>query len=84
MDEQGDTTHISPIFYDIFVRQYLARTGLRMIDHLHYPEHGYKVTRPIIAWIIANVARAWNLLDRRPCLLGDNHIFVLKRCPNRT
>jgi len=75
LDERSDPTHISPIFFDLFVRQFLPRAGLRLKEHLHYPPGGYKVTRRHYAW------RFWiaSHLLRNPCLLGDNHIFVLER-----
>ena len=44
MDEKVPV-HISPIFYDLFVRDYLPRTGFKMIEHQLYPPNGYKVSR---------------------------------------
>jgi 2-polyprenyl-3-methyl-5-hydroxy-6-metoxy-1,4-benzoquinol methylase len=75
LDERGDPTHISPIFFDLFVRQLLPRAGLRLKEHLHYPPGGYKVTRSRYAWCFQIASR----LLRNPCLLGDNHIFVLEK-----
>jgi 2-polyprenyl-3-methyl-5-hydroxy-6-metoxy-1,4-benzoquinol methylase len=75
LDERSDPTHISPIFFDLFVRQFLPRAGLRLKEHLHYPPGRYKVTRRYYAWCFWIASR----LLRNPCLLGDNHIFVLER-----
>lgn len=76
MDEKGDQSHISPIFWDLFTRQYLPRSGLTLVEHHLYPPKGYKVTRPRYAWafrILASVLPG-------DALLGDNHIFVLRSC----
>ena len=73
LDERGDPTHISPIFFELFVRQFLPRAGLRLKEHLHYPPDGYKVTRPKYAFWFVWIAR----LLGNPCLLGDSHIFIL-------
>ena len=75
MDEAGDPTHISPIFWDLFVRQYMPRSGLRLVRHLVYPTDGYLVTRPSYSWMFKAVARI--LPGHAP--YGDNHIIVLTR-----
>jgi SAM-dependent methyltransferase len=74
MDENGDKTHISPIFWDLFRRQYLWRVGLILMERHVYPPKGYKVTRAHYAW----AARALGWLLAGECLEGDNHIFVLR------
>jgi hypothetical protein len=74
MDEQGDPTHITPIFFDLLTRQYLPRTGLVLTQRLHYPESSYLVTQPRYQWI----ARSAALLLKGECLRGDNHIFILQ------
>jgi SAM-dependent methyltransferase len=66
--------HISPIFYDLFVRQYLPRAGLRLVEHHFFPKNGYKVTRKSYSWAFRLIAR---LLPGNT-LLGDVHVFVLK------
>jgi SAM-dependent methyltransferase len=75
MDEAGDPTHISPIFWDLFTRQYVPRSGLRLVQHLVYPRDGYLVTRPSYGWMLKGVARV--LPGYAP--YGDNHIIVLTR-----
>jgi SAM-dependent methyltransferase len=74
MDQNGDKTHISPIFWDLFRRQYLPRAGLTLVERHVYPPNGYKVTRPQYAW----AARALGWLLVGECLEGDNHILVLR------
>ena len=74
MDGAGDPTHISPIFFDLLVRQYLPRAGLRLARHTLHPVNGYKVTRARYAWLF-HVAGA---LLPGEALVGDNHVFVLR------
>ena len=73
MDEKVPN-HISPIFYDLFIRQYLPRAGLKLVEHHFFPENGYKVSRKSYSWIFRLIAR---LLPGNT-LLGDVHVFVLK------
>ena len=75
MDEKCDETHISPIFWDLLARQYLPRAGLRLVGHHLYPPNGYIVTTARYAWAFHIVAQFLS----GPALLGDNHVFVLKR-----
>jgi SAM-dependent methyltransferase len=72
MDEKVPN-HISPIFYDLFLRQYLPRAGLKPVEHYFFPENGYNVSRKSYSWIFRLIAR---LLPGNT-LLGDVHIFVL-------
>lgn len=65
--------HITPIFYDLFVRQYLPRAGLTLVEHHVYPENGYKVSRARYAWALRGLAR---ILPGHT--LGDIHVFVLQ------
>ena len=74
MDGAGDPTHISPIFVDLLVRQYVPRAGLRLARHILYPVHGYKVTRARYAWLF----RVASALLRGEAMEGDNHVFVLR------
>ena len=75
MDGAGDPTHISPIFFDLLVRQYLPRAGLRLARHTMYPVNGYKVTRARYAWLF----RVASALLRGEAMEGDNHVFVLRQ-----
>jgi len=74
LDELGDPTHISPIFWDLLVRQYLPRAGLELTEHFLYPSSGFKVTRTQFRFALR--ALAWILPG--DCLQGDNHVLVLK------
>lgn len=74
MDEQGDSTHISPIFWDLFRRQFLPRAGLVLRDHYIFPPNGYQLMRKPLARLF-RIAAAVLPGDN---LLGDNHIFVLQ------
>ncbi len=74
MDEKVPN-HISPIFYDLFIRQYLPRAGLRLVEHRFFPKNGYKVTGKSYSWAFRLIAR---LLPGHT-LLGDIHVFVLRR-----
>lgn len=73
MDEKVPN-HISPIFYDLFIRQYLPRAGLKLVEHHFFPKNGYKVSRKSYSRILRLIAR---LLPGNT-LLGDVHVFVLK------
>jgi len=73
MDEKVPN-HISPIFYDLFIRQYLPRAGLKPIEHCYFPKNGYKVSRKSYSLIFRLIA---HLLPGNT-LLGDVHVFVLK------
>jgi SAM-dependent methyltransferase len=75
MDEIGEPTHISPIFWDLFCRQFLPRSGLRLIEHLLFPPSGYKVTRARYAWAF----RLLSMVLPGESVLGDNHVIVLQR-----
>ena len=70
-----DDTHISPIFWDLLTRQYLPRVELQLVGHHSYPPNGYKVNLPRSAWAFRILARFLS----GPALLGDSHVFVLKR-----
>src|SRR5260370_25183173 len=72
MDEHGEPTHISPVFFDLLQRQYLSRAGLRLPQHLLFPPNGYQLTRRPIAWTLRMASLAFS----GKALLGDNHIFV--------
>jgi 2-polyprenyl-3-methyl-5-hydroxy-6-metoxy-1,4-benzoquinol methylase len=74
MDDKSEPTHISPIFFDLFRRQFLPRAGLRLREHLVFPPNGYHLTRKPIAWAMRLAASAFS----GDALLGDNHIFVVE------
>lgn len=74
MDEHSEVTHISPIFWDLFTRQFLPRAGLELAAHHLFPPRGYSVTRRRYAWAM----RAMAGVLPGECCEGDNHIFVLR------
>lgn len=75
MDEYGEPTHISPIFMDLFRRQYLPRSGLAVRDHLLIPPGDYHFTRRRYAWALRLLSRSLP----GDHLAGDNHILVLEK-----
>lgn len=75
MDALSEKTHITPIFWDLFTRQYLPRAELQLLEHHLYPARGYQMTRP-------GLAAPMRLLSAclgGDCLYGDNHVWVLGR-----
>jgi len=74
MDERGEPTHISPIFFDLFRRQFLPLAGTRLREHFVFPPNGYQLTRKSFGWIF----RAAAALLPGESLLGDNHVLVLE------
>jgi 2-polyprenyl-3-methyl-5-hydroxy-6-metoxy-1,4-benzoquinol methylase len=74
MDEFGEPTHISPIFWDLLQRQFLPRAGLRLQHHLLFPPDGYQLSRKLIA----RGFRVAAVVFSSDCALGDNHILVLE------
>jgi len=75
MDEKS-SEHITPIFYDLFVRQYLPRAHLRLVEYSVHPEGEYPLTaRRYFIPIFKCLGR----FLRGPALSGDSIIFVLKR-----
>jgi 2-polyprenyl-3-methyl-5-hydroxy-6-metoxy-1,4-benzoquinol methylase len=74
MDEHSDTTHISPVFFDLLRRQFLPRVGLRFREHLFFPPNGYQLTRKPIAWALRLASFAFS----GDALLGDHHILVVE------
>jgi len=77
MDEQGEPTHISPIFFDLLQRQFLPLVGLRLRQHLVFPAHGYQLSRKSVAWAMRLLAGVFTGESIR----GDNHILVLEAAP---
>lgn len=74
LDEWGDPTHISPVFWDLLNRKYLPLAGLALREHLTYPVDGFCVGRRAYRPVLRGLGL---LFRRRRRLLGDNHIFVL-------
>jgi 2-polyprenyl-3-methyl-5-hydroxy-6-metoxy-1,4-benzoquinol methylase len=77
MDERGEPTHISPIFFELFRRQYLPLAGVALRDHLLFPPNGYQLTRRPLAWLL----RIASLAIPGEALLGDNHVLVIEARP---
>ncbi|MDR7545258.1 MAG: class I SAM-dependent methyltransferase [Armatimonadota bacterium] len=75
LDEAGERTHITPIFWDLLTRQWLPSAGLRLVEHFVFPPGGYKLTRARYAWAFWLVAQ----ICGGDCLLGDTHVFVFRR-----
>jgi SAM-dependent methyltransferase len=80
MDAKSEKTHITPIFWDLFTRQYLPRAELQLLEHLLYPARGYQMTRPGLA----ESMRLLSLCLGGDCLYGDNHVIVLGANRNGT
>jgi 2-polyprenyl-3-methyl-5-hydroxy-6-metoxy-1,4-benzoquinol methylase len=74
MDAVSEPTHISPIFWDLFQRQFLPLAGLRIQEHYLYPANGYIATRPRYTWIM----RGLSGFLRGDCKFGDAHVIVLQ------
>ena len=74
-DTHGDPTHISPIFWDLLVRQYLPTARLRLVEHRLYPQGGFQAGRPLYKSGLRLLAPVLG----RGNLLGDNHVLVLQR-----
>jgi SAM-dependent methyltransferase len=77
MDEHGEPTHISPIFFDLLQRQFLPLAGVQLREHLLFPPNGYQLTRRPLAWLF----RIASLAFSGESLLGDNHVLVLEATP---
>ncbi|HLE37911.1 MAG TPA: class I SAM-dependent methyltransferase [Candidatus Acidoferrales bacterium] len=75
MDAESEPTHISPIFWDLLQRQYLPRSGMRLMEHYLFPACGFQLTRARYGWAM----RGLSLFLGGECLTGDNHVLVLER-----
>jgi hypothetical protein len=81
MDADSEKTHITPMFWDLFTRQYLPRAELQLLEHYAYPARGYQMTRPLLA----GPMRLISFCLRGACLEGDNHVIVLgPKCSGAT
>lgn len=74
MDERGEPTHISPIFFDLLRRQFMPLAGTRLRQHLVFPPNGYQLTRKPLAYML----RIASQLFPGESLLGDNHVLVIE------
>jgi 2-polyprenyl-3-methyl-5-hydroxy-6-metoxy-1,4-benzoquinol methylase len=74
MDEHGEPTHISPIFFDLLQRQFLPIAGLQLRQHLLFPPDRFQLSRKSVAWCMRLVATVFS----GESTIGDNHIFVLE------
>ncbi len=77
MDEFSEPTHVSPIFWDLFRRQFLSRAGLQLREHLVFPPRGFQLSRKPVAWLFRIALAPFP----GPVLSGDNHVFVLEAAP---
>jgi len=77
LDQLSEPNHISPIFLDLFKRQFLALARLQLREHLVFPPGGYQLTRKALAVWLRLIA----CLFPRQALLGDNYVFVLEAEP---
>jgi len=74
MDDRSEPTHISPVFWDLFRRQFLPLANVELRDRLVFPPNGYQLTRKSLAWVFRLAMPAF----RGDCLAGDNHIWVIE------
>jgi 2-polyprenyl-3-methyl-5-hydroxy-6-metoxy-1,4-benzoquinol methylase len=74
MDEVSEPTHISPIFWDLFRRQFLPAADLAVEEHHLYPPNGFIATRARYSWFF----RGFSLFLSGECKSGDNHVVILK------
>jgi 2-polyprenyl-3-methyl-5-hydroxy-6-metoxy-1,4-benzoquinol methylase len=74
MDEHGEPTHISPIFFDLLQRQFLPLAGVKLRERLLFPPNAYQLTRRPLAWLF----RIASMALPGESLLGDNHVLILE------
>lgn len=74
MDDNGEPTHISPIFFDLLQRQFLPIAGLQLRQHLLFPPDRFQLSRKSIAWSMRLLATVFS----GESTIGDNHVFVLE------
>ena len=73
MDAAGDPTHISPIFLDLLLRQYLPRADLTLVARYAFPSGGFAVSRH---WVSA-AGRLSAAILPGAANTGDNHVLLL-------
>jgi SAM-dependent methyltransferase len=74
MMDAGSEWHISPIFIDLMVRQYLPATGFRLVEHLVFPSDDFPQTAR--RWLVPPLKLLGSVL-KGPALVGDTNVFVL-------
>lgn len=74
MDKHSEPTHISPIFFELFQRQFLPLAGVKLREHFVFPARGYQLTRRPLAWIFRLAAT----VVPGDSVLGDNHVLVVE------
>jgi len=74
MDEVSEPTHISPVFWDLFQRQFLPISGLRIREHHLVPPKGFVATRKRYSWVMHALAG----FVGGECKYGDNHVIVME------
>lgn len=77
MDMHGDPTHISPIFGDLLVRQYLPKANLQLVAQDFYPRQGFVTGRSVYSWLL-QLMPGWAM---KGSLRGDIRIVVLRGVP---
>jgi SAM-dependent methyltransferase len=68
--------HITPIHLDLFERQILPRTGLKLVERFVHPKGQFPLTAR--RYLVPLFWLALPLMSG-PALTGDSHIFVLKK-----
>lgn len=76
MADELSPSHISPVFYDLFIRQYLPLAGLSLVEHQVYPKDDFPQTTR--RWMVPLFKALGRVLKGR-ALLGDTNVFVLRR-----
>jgi SAM-dependent methyltransferase len=77
MDENSEPSHISPIFYDLFRRQFLPQSSLSLVNHQLFPPGGFNHSRKPVSWAM----RFTSHFFRDESITGDHHVLVLKSAP---
>ena len=77
LDERSEH-HITPVFWDLFTRQWLPRAGLNLVGHQTFPLGPYPLSRPRYALAFWAAAKVLTKIFGGECLLGDSHVFILK------
>ncbi len=75
IDASGDPTHITPVFHELLLRQWLPRAGLTLDRCWTYPPAGFAHMRPLNKRLF----RLVSLFVHHDVALGDNLIFALRR-----
>lgn len=72
----GDFAHISPIFFDLLQRPYLAQAGVKLQVHLGFSPNGFQLTNKPLAWVLGLASR---LFSDRSVITGDNVLVIEAR-----